>query len=172
MSKKGYLTAEEYRAIRTALGFTQEQAKEFHRLQNVRTIKNWEKGTSWVSELACDKIMALFTQINNLINATEDKIVSFYNSLPKDKWQTTVLIQYPDSCYKKFVLDIGDLPNSIHKTMINRIYTDMTEDGYPVGLIMFNSQDYFTFLSANGLKDSHESRSAWAVATYEKNGRD
>lgn len=169
MSKKGYLTAEEYRAIRTALGFTQVEAQAFHRVQNVRTIKNWEKGTSFVSELACDKIVGLFKQVNKLVYATEDKITEHFNSVPKKDWQTAVLIQYPDSCYKQFVFDIGDLPNSIHKKMIERIYTDLTEEGYPVGIIMFNAADYFTFLSANGLQDCHESRSAWATAAYRSN---
>ena len=31
MSKKGYLTAEEYRAIRTVLGLTQEEAQKLHK---------------------------------------------------------------------------------------------------------------------------------------------
>ena len=168
MSKRGYLTAEEYRAIRTALGFTQQEAADFHRVQNIRTIIRWERGDSWVSELACDKIIGLFKRINTLVYAAEYKIRESFDNLPRDEWDVAVLIQYPDSCYKQFVFDIGDLPNSIHKTMINRIYTDMTEEGYPVGIIMFNPADYFTFLSANGLQDCHESRSAWATAAYPK----
>jgi len=166
LSKRGYLTAEEYRAIRTALGFTQEQAKEFHRVQNVRTIKNWEKGTSWVSELACDKILDLFKRINTLVYAAEDKIRDTFDNLPRDEWDVAVLIQYPDSCYKQFVFDIGDLPNSVHKKMIERIYTDLTDDGYPVGIITFNPQDYFTFLSAQGLKDTQDARALWATTRY------
>lgn len=166
MSKKGYLTAEEYRAIRSVLGFTQEEAKNFHKVQNIRTIQRWEAGTSFVSELACDKIMDLFKLINEQVNTACDKIQEHFESVPEEHWQTSVLIVYPDACYKQYVFGIGDLPNSIHKTMVNRIYTEMNELGYPVGIITFNPQAYFTFLAANGLKDSHESRAAWAVQAY------
>ena len=166
MSKKGYLTAEEYRAIRSVLGFTQEEAKNFHKVQNIRTIQRWEAGTSFVSELACDKIMDLFKLINEHVNTACDKIAEHFESLPKEQWQTSVLIVYPDSCYKQYIFGIGDLPNSVHKTMINRIYTEMNELGYPVGIITFNPQAYFTFLASNGLKDCHESRATWAAQAY------
>lgn len=166
MSKKGYLSAEEYRAIRSVLGFTQEEAKAFHKVQNIRTIQRWEAGTSFVSELACDKIMELFKLINEQVNTACDKIEEHFESIPEEEWQTSVLIVYPDACYKQYVFGIGDLPNSIHKTMVNRIYTEMNELGYPVGIITFNPQAYFTFLASNGLQDCHESRAAWAVQAY------
>ena len=166
MSKKGYLSAEEYRAIRTVLGLTQEEAQKLHKVQNRKTIQRWENGDSFVSELACDTIMSLFKTINAQVNETCDMIQEHFENLPEEEWQTSVLIVYPDSCYKQYIFGMGDLPNSIHKTMVNRIYTEMNELGYPVGIITFNPQAYFTFLASNGLQDCHESRSAWAAQAY------
>ena len=166
MSKKGFLTSIEYTAIRKTLGFTQEEAAEFHQVQNVRTIKRWEKGDSWVSYIACEKITELFKLINYQVNETCDMIASKFDNQAKDLWEIAVLIQYPDSCYKKFVVGIGNLPNSVHKTMINRIYTNLTTRGYPVGIIMFNPQEYLTFLGVNGLSDCQESRATWAATSY------
>lgn len=166
MSKRGYLTSAEYAAIRKTLGFTQQEAAEFHKVQNVRTIKRWENGDSWVSELACEKIIQLFRLINAQVRETCEMIATDFNSKPEEEWDVAVLIQYPDTCYAKFVAGIGNLPNSVHKTMINRIYSSLTEQNYPVGIIMFNPQDYFSFLAANGRVDNQESRAIWAAAAY------
>ncbi len=166
MSKRGYLTSAEYAAIRKTLGFTQQEAAEFHKVQNVRTIKRWENGDSWVSELACEKITQLFKIINTQVREACEIIAADFDSKPKEEWDVAVLIQYPDACYARFVTGIGNLPNSVHKTMVNRIYLSLTEQGYPVGIIMFNPQSYFSFLAANGREDSQESRAIWAAAAY------
>lgn len=158
MSKRGYLTAEEYRAIRKILGMTLEEAAEFHRVQNIRTIARWEKGDSWVSELACDKIVGLFNKINTIIA----EAISEYEKWSKKGDVDVVLIIYPDSCYKKFVAGIGDLPNSVHKSMVSRLYSELKMRGIDVGIVEFNPQDYFTFLAKNGFRDGQDARAAWA----------
>lgn len=158
MSKKGYLTSAEYRAMRILLGFSQQEAAEFHKVQNIRTIQRWEKGTSFVSELACDKITNLYTLINSQIKEAVKQALSH-----KQKIFSVVLIIYPDSCYKKYVFGIGDLPNNVHRTMIIRLYNALKGQNIDCGIVEFNPQDYFIYLGSHGLQDSHESRSMWAV---------
>lgn len=160
MAKSGYLTGQEYRAIRNLLGMTLHEAKEFHKVQNISTIKRWENGYSKVSELACDKITELLKKINWGI----EQGISQYKSLPEDVQKQTevVLIVYPDECFKKFVFGFQDLPNSVHKTMIYRLYLCFKELGAEVGIVEFNPQDYFTFMAKNNYKDAPDIRSAWA----------
>jgi len=159
VSKRGYLTAAEYKALRQTLGMTQQEAADFHRVQGVLTIKRWEKGTSWVSEIACDRIVELFNKINTTISAA----VHEYEKSAQKGEVDVVLIIYPDSCYQKFVVGIGDLPNSVHKAMISRLYAELKKRGVKVGIVEFNPQDYFTFLAQNGFSDGQDVRAAWAV---------
>ena len=161
MTKKGYLTAAEYRAIRQTLGFSQAEAAAFHCVQSVITIKRWESGKSFVSELACNKITALFEQINQVVKEGVEKIFS----AAKDT--QIVLIIYPEGC-RDLIPGLGDLPLSVHTAMIRRIFVAAKELGHNVGLITFNPQSYFSFLAASGLKDSHDNRSAWACSEYDR----
>lgn len=156
MSQKGYLTSDEYKALRQLLGFTQEQAKEFHKVQNIRTIKRWESGYSRVSELACDKI----TELSKKINWTINECLKLADAPDVEE---VVLIVYPESCYKKFAAGFEDLPNSVHRAAIARTYSGITQLGKKCGIVEFNPQDYFIFLSANNVKDSPAARSAWAA---------
>lgn len=167
MTKKGYLTAAEYRTIRQTLGFSQAEAAAFHRVRSVITIKRWESGKSFVSELACNKITALFEQINQVVKEGVEKIFS----AAKDT--QIVLIVYPEGC-RDLIPGLGDLPLSVHTAMVRRTYIAARELGRKVGLVNFNPQSYFSFLAANNLKDGHDSRSAWACFEYdhEKEARD
>lgn len=158
MSKKGYLTAAEYKTIRQFLGFSQQEAAEFHNVQNVRTIKRWENGDSWVSELACDKITKLLKQIQWTIGQAVER----YRELPHAQETSVVLITYPDNCLAKFVPNWGNLPASVHRAIIAHTYTALKELGADVGIVVFNPQDYFTYLAAHNLSDGQDSRSAWA----------
>lgn len=166
MSKTGYLTALEYKTIRILLGFSQEEAKEFHGVKNIRTIKRWESGQSRVSELACDKIMDLFKKINWVIGQG----VRSYENLPEEVRQKTevTLIFYPDSCYKKFAVGFENLPNSVHKTAVSRLFAELIERGVKVGIVEFNPQDYFSFMGANNYKDAQDVRALWAGDYYER----
>ena len=159
MSKKGYLSAEEYRTIRQTLGLSQAEAAAFHRVQSVITIKRWESGKSFVSELACNKITALFEKINQVVKAGVEKILA----APENT--QVVLIIYPEGC-RDLIPGLGDLPLSVHTAMIRRTYIAARELGRDVGLITFNPQSYFSFLAANGLTDGHENRAAWACFEY------
>lgn len=159
MSKSGYLTGSEYKAIRQTLGFTLEEAKKFHKVQNITTIKRWESGYSRVSELACDKIMALFERTNWVIA----QAIDVYKELRQKGDVEIVLIVYPESCIHKFVHDLGDLPASVHRATVGRTYIALKELGADVGIVEFNPQDYFIFLGKNNLTDGQDSRSAWAA---------
>lgn len=161
MTKKGYLTAAEYRAIRQALGFSQAEAAAFHCVQSVITIKRWESGKSFVSELACNKIVQLFELINTQVKTVVEQIIKMQKETPM------VLIIYPEGC-RDLIPGLGDLPLSVHTAMIRRIFVAARELGHNVGLITFNPQSYFSFLAANGLKDSHNNRSAWACSEYDR----
>lgn len=158
MSKKGYLTAAEYKSLRQLLGFSQAEAADFHKVQNRRTIIRWENGTSWVSELACNKICELAEKINWTIEQAVKKIAK-----SNSEETEIVLIVYPDECYRKFVVNMGDLPNSVHRAMISRLYDLARQQGYQVGIVEFNPQDYFAFLAAKGLSDSQDNRAEWAA---------
>lgn len=160
MSRKGYLTAEEYTAIRKLLGFTQQEAAEFHKVQNIRTIQRWEKGDSWVSEIACDKIMSLYKTTQAVI----DEAVKQWE---KSKAPVALII-YPDSCYKQFVVGIGDLPNNVHRAMIERLYFSLSELGADVDIVTFNPQLYLMYLAEKGLTDTQDARGAWAAEYAEE----
>lgn len=163
MSRKGYLTSVEYKLLRTSLGFTQAQAAEFHNVQNVRTIKRWESGDSWVSELACDRITKLAEKVNWTIQHAVEQASNY-----KPEELEITLIVYPDGCYKKYAVGFEDLPNSVHQAMITRTYTALSRLGYKVGVVEMNTQDYFIYLAKNNLKDDQVSRSAWACDYRER----
>lgn len=160
MTKKGYLTAAEYRAIRQALGFSQAEAAAFHCVQSVITIKRWESGKSFVSELACNKIVQLFELINTQVKTVVEQIIKMQKETPM------VLIIYPEGC-RDLIPRLGDLPLSVHTAMVRRTYIAARELGRKVGLVNFNPQSYFSFLAANNLKDGQDSRSAWACFEYD-----
>jgi transcriptional regulator with XRE-family HTH domain len=157
MAKKGALNGEEYKTIRETLGFSLAEAAEFHKVESINTIKRWEQGESLPTEKACKKILELFEKINFVISEGLER----YKQSPKNS--EVVLILYPDECYKKFVVGIGDLPNSIHQTMIKRLYTALKTLNAEARLVLFNPQDYFMFLAQKGLKDSQDVRSLWAT---------
>ena len=157
MSKKGYLTAAEYKTLRQLLGFSQAEAAEFHKVQNLSTIKRWERGYSRVSEIACDKICDLLKKINWSINQALEKI----SELPSEDAEITLIV-YPNSCYKQMAIGMDGLPNSVHRAMIARLYNALKERGYTVGIVEFNPQDYFAYMAAHGYTDGQDTRSAWA----------
>lgn len=157
MSKKGYLTSAEYKALRQLLGFSQAEAAAFHKVQNLRTIQRWESGASWPSELACDKMCALAEQIDWSI----DQAVKQFSQFRPDEVEVTLIV-YPDECYRKFVANMGDLPNSVHRSMISRTYALLRKKGYSAGVVEFNVQDYFSYLATHGMTDGQDARAAWA----------
>lgn len=160
MPKRGTLTAIEYRTIRQTLGFSQEEAAAFHKVQNVRTINRWESGKSFVSELACQKILKLYEKINSQIDKARTEINKY-----SAKDIEVVLIIYPEGC-RNMICGWKDLPLSVHTAMTKRIYNEVKAAGGKIGLVTFDMQSYITFLSANGLKDCHESRCKWSNYVY------
>lgn len=163
MSKRGYLTGAEYAVVRQTLGFSQEEAAEFHKLQNRRTILRWERGDSWVSEIACDKIMSLFEKINWTIEQAMEKV----EGLPPEDTEITLII-YPDKSYNKFIINGEGLPNSVHRAMVMRLFNVIYQQGFNVGIVEFNPQDYFSWLAAHGESDTQSNRSAWAVDYHQR----
>lgn len=157
MSKRGYLTSAEYKSLRQLLGFSQAEAAAFHRVQNLRTIQRWESGASWPSELACDKICALAEKIEWSI----DQAIEKFSKFQPDEVDVTLIV-YPDKCYRKFVTNMDDLPNSVHRAMISRTYAILRKKGYTAGIVEFNPQDYFSYLAALGIIDSQTARASWA----------
>lgn len=158
MSKKGYLTAAEYKALRELLGFSQQEAAEFHNMQNARTIRRWERGDSWVSKIASDKICALAEKVNWTIEQVVDSLLKYDPSQAE-----AVFIVYPGETHKNFLPDTQGLPTSVHRSMIGRIYSILHLKGYEVGIVEFNAQDYISFLGRKGLTDSQSTRALWAT---------
>lgn len=163
MPESGYLTHTEYKALRQTLGFTLEEAKAFHKVQNISTIKRWENGYSLVSKLACDKICELAQKIDWTINQAIEQAKKADN-----KDCVITLVVYPDSCYKQYAIGFENLPNNVHKAMISRTYLALRNLSFKVGIVEFSPQDYFVFMAKNNLKDSPATRAAWAADYYEK----
>lgn len=160
------LTSEEYRAIRTTLGLTQEEAMRFHNVKNVRTIKRWEAGLHVTSEKACDEIMKLFKRVNATVNNTADEVKASFDATPREEWSPAILIQFSETEYKKYLPALSELTHSVHKAIVQRIYTELSECGYPVGIIAFNEKNYHEFLDKHNLRDVEETRALWATITY------
>ena len=155
MINYGYLTGEEYRAIREILGFSQAEAAEFHQIKQNVTINQWEWNKNTVSKIACDKITDLLNRINDLIEETIEKWES-------DK-QDVFLITYNDDDYKRYIFGLGrDLPNSVHTMMIYRTYTELKRIGALAYIVKFNKASYAHYLSEYGATDTPESRANWA----------
>lgn len=160
------LTSEEYRAIRTTLGLTQEEAMRFHKLKNVRTIKRWESGAHVTSESACQNIIQLFKRVNEAVNRITDGLKDSFDATPREEWSPAVLIQFSEADFKKYLSEFEKMPVNIHKAIVHRIYTELSECGYPVGIISFNEEKYNEFLCTYGLTDSEEARALWATSAY------
>lgn len=158
MSKKGFLTSVEYKALRQLLGFSQAEAAKFHGLQNMRTIRRWESGDSWISDVACKKICTLAKKIDEVIGEALRKA----SQCGSDE-TSVVLIVYPDDCYRDYVVEIGNLPNSVHRAMVARTYECLRQRGYITGIVEFNPHDYAEFLKKNNVPDSQDVRAAWAA---------
>ena len=159
MSRRGTITSEEYKALRLAAGLTQEEARQLHGCQNVRTIKNWESGKSFVSQIAEDRILF----INDYIAKTTAEAVDIF----KDKKIFDIyLITYTPQDFILFRQDFvkRNLPQGIHLAMIARTYAALKALGAKVHIVLMNKASYFSFLGAQGLKDSEDSRAAWAAS--------
>lgn len=155
MQNYGYLTGEEYRAMRKLLGFTQAEALEFHGVQRTQTIKQWEWGKSTLSTAACDKITNLMNRINENIEQT---IVDWENNQ-----QDVYLITYDDEDYVKYIYGAGrGLPCNVHKMMNYRIYVELKRLGANAYIVKFNKPSYAYYLQENGQIDSPENRNDWA----------
>lgn len=155
MKNYGYLTGEEYKALRKLLGFSQKEACDFHGLKRVESFQQWEWGKSTLSQPACDKITDLMNRINDLIEETITK------------WEETkedvFLITYDDEDYQKYVFGLGrELPNSVHTMLQYRTYAELKRIGALAYIVKFNKSSYAFYLSENGITDSVENRFKWA----------
>lgn len=162
MSKKGYLTAEEYSAMCKFLHMKTDELVCFHRVQNRSTINRWQSGKSFVSEQACDDICRLF---DTVVERVEFALSKIYEQ-NKDECQI-VLIIYPEAC-KDMIFGFKDagIPLPAFNSIAEHVYAEATAHGYDIGLIGFNPQAYMIWLSGRGLEDTPDNRSAWAAETY------
>lgn len=155
MKNYGYLTGEEYLAIRKMLGLTQDEAAELHGLKRKETILWWENNKSTLSLPACDKITELSNKINDLI----DEIKVKYE---QDK-QDVFLITYDDEDYQKYIFGLGrNLPNNVHKMMTYRAYVELRKIGALAYIVKFNKSSYAHYLAEFGATDTPENRTSWA----------
>lgn len=155
MINYGYLTGEEYRALRKTLGLTQQEAIELHGINRTQTLKQWEWDKSTISIPACDKITELSNKINDLI---EEVIVKW----EQDK-QDVFLITYDDDDYQKYIFGLGrNLPNNVHKMMTYRAYVELKRLGALAYIVKFNKISYAHYLAEFGSTDTPENRTSWA----------
>ena len=155
MKNYGYLTGEEYRAIRKLLGMTLEEAATLHGFNDDRTLKQWESNKTTTSLPACDKITELLNKIDDLI----EQVVVKWESDKEDVF----LITYDDDDYKKYIFGLGkDLPNSVHTMLIYRTYAELKRIGALAYIVKFNKASYAHYMSEFGVFDTPENRTKWA----------
>ena len=156
MTKKGFLTADEYRKIRQSLGLSLEDARDFHGVESVNTIKKWESGKSAVSEKASLKI----TDLAQRVAWTISQALQQAEKCPPDS--EVDLILYARQNFK-FCAGAEEMPPSVHWVMIRNTARLLKEKGYTVRVVEFNPQDYLSFLALKGLTDSQDARAFWAT---------
>jgi len=169
MSKRGSLTAEEYKILRIACGLTQEEARKLHGLKEIRTIQRWEDGSSWISKIAEEKIL----WANEVIQRSVDNAIQIYKDALMnhcEKPETVVLIQYSNDDFIVFVPELAKLgfPNNVHRAMILRLYLAFREYGQKVSIVEMNVDDYIEFLESRNLEDTQDARAAWAGFYFDK----
>lgn len=155
MKNYGYLTGEEYRAIRKILGLSQQEATELHGLKKKEGLQMWEWGKSTLSLPACDKITALLNKMDDMIEQTVEQ------------WEQTkedvFLITYDEDDYKRYIFGLGkDLPNSVHTMLQYRTYAELKRIGALAYIVKFNKASYAHYMSEFGVLDTPENRTKWA----------
>lgn len=155
MINYGYLTGEEYRAIRELLGFSQQDAADFHGVAQKITINQWEWNKNTISLRACDKITELMNSINDKI----EEIITKWEETKEDVF----LITYSEEDYQKYIFGLGrGLPNSVHTMMIYRAYVELKRLGALAYIVKFNKASYAHYLAEFGTTDTPENRLSWA----------
>lgn len=155
MINYGYLTGEEYKALRKMLGFSQQEAADFHGMEQKLTINQWEWNKNTVSQRACDKITELMQKMDDMIEETITKWET-------DK-QDVFLITYDDDDYKRYIFGLGqNLPNSVHTMLQYRTYAELKRIGALAYIVKFNKSSYAHYLSEFGTTDTPENRFKWA----------
>ena len=155
MINYGYLTGEEYRAIRKTLGMSQQDACDFHKIRQTQSIKGWEWGKNTVSLQACDSITELLNKIN-------DKIEEIIVKWEQDK-QDVFLITYDEEDYQKYIFGLGRyIPNSVYTMMIYRAYVELKRIGALAYIVKFSRPSFAYFMADNGMTDTPENREKWA----------
>lgn len=155
MKNYGYLTGEEYRAIRKILGLSQQEATELHGLKKKEGLQMWEWGKSTLSLPACDKITSLLNKMDDAI----EEVVTKWESDKEDVF----LITYDEDDYKRYIFGLGkDLPNSVHTMLIYRTYAELKRIGALAYIVKFNKASYAHYMSEFGVLDTPENRTKWA----------
>lgn len=155
MKNFGYLTNEEYHAIRDCLGLTQNEAADLHGLSRKETVQAWEWGKSTISTAACDKITATINKINDIL----EQIITDWEETQDDVF----LITYDDEDYQRYIFGLGrELPNSVHKKLMYRAYVELKRLGAIAYIVKFNRASYAYFLAEKGRTDDIEQRYNWA----------
>lgn len=157
----GFLNGEEYRAIRKVLGFSQDDATEFHGLKNRRTIHQWESGRSTTSSCACIKMLDHIKTANDFV---ERKIWEQKHYRP----QPIIFLTYDDNDENLYMQVASDefYFLSDYKMAIARAYVKCLEQGLDAHLVVFDPIKYDSFLEATNGVDTAKAREEWARQYY------
>ena len=159
----GYLNAEEYKAIRKVVGFSQQEIQHFHGLKNIRTINQWETGRNTISLCACDKLVALSHKVY-------DDIKRKFWDIRKHRTQPAIFLSYDYNEDGEYIKPLIDEYHSlsVYKMTIYRAYVEALERGLDAHIVMFNKRDYESYLEALNLDDTLDNREDWARVHYLK----
>lgn len=159
----GHLNAEEYRALRKVLGFSQQEAQNFHGLKDIQSVRRWEKGKNTTSACACTKILGLMKTASEYI---KDKFFEFR----QHRSQPAIFLSYNDEEDFKYIAPIIKEFSalSVYKMTVYRAYVEALSRNFDAHIVIFNKEDFESYLVALNVEDSLQARENWARLHYLK----
>lgn len=159
----GYLNNEEYKALRKVLGFSQAEAQYFHGLKNIRTINQWESGRNNISECACNK-MTKYSKL--MFEYIKDKFFEFR----QHRSQPAIFLSYKEDEKAENLKPVLEFFPclSVYKMTVYRAYVEAIQRGFDAHIVIFNKEDFESYLVALNVEDNLQARENWARLHYLK----
>lgn len=159
----GHLNGEEYKAYRKVLGFSQQEAQNFHGLKDIQSVRRWEKGKNTTSACACEKILKCSKLVYEYL---KDKFFEFR----QHRSQASIFLSYNDDEDPRYILPIVEqfYSLSVYKMAVYRGYVEAIQRGFDAHIVLFDKDEYESYLEAHNLKDFPIYREDWARFYYNK----
>lgn len=151
------MTSAEFKTIRQTIGFTAQEFAE-HLNVGTRTIQRIENGVTVPEGYILKVLEDYYSKFLSILTNTKDQVSQFIKDqgYPKD----LVLLRYKKEDFKKYN-PLSDVPHQIHNAVIGHLLAKFESQAVPVGIVYFEPESYFKWLSER--EDGQPMRSAWAV---------